>query len=34
MEDIGEGLILNLIDIISFFDQEEMLDVIEALEEK
>ena len=34
MEDIGEGLILNLIDIlidISFFDQEEMLDVIRLL---
>ena len=33
MEDIGEGLILNLVDIISFFDREEILDVIEALED-
>ena len=33
MEYMGEGLILNLVDIISFFDREEILDVIEALED-
>ena len=32
MESRGEGLILNLVDIISFFDREDILDVIEALE--
>ena len=33
MEYMGEGLILNLVDIIAFFDREEILDVIEALED-
>ena len=32
MESRGEGLILNLVDIISFFDREDILNVIEALE--
>ena len=29
----GEGLILNLVDIISFFDREDILDVVEAMED-
>ena len=29
----GEGLILNLVDIISFFDREDIVNVIEALED-
>ena len=33
MEHIGEGLILNFVDIVSFFDQEDILDVVEALED-
>ena len=32
MQSKGEGLILNIVDIILFFDREEILDVIEALE--
>ena len=32
MQSKGKGLILNLVDIISFFDREEIIDVIEALE--
>ena len=32
MQSKGEGLILNLVDIISFFDREDIIDVIEALE--
>ena len=33
MEHMDEEVILNLVDIVSFFDREEILDVIEALEE-
>ena len=33
MENMGEGLILNLGDIDSFFDREDILDVVEALED-
>ena len=30
---MGKGLILNLVDIISFFDREDILDVVEAMED-
>ena len=33
MKNRGEGLILNLVDIVSFFDREDILDVVEALED-
>ena len=33
MEYKREGLILNHVDIIAFFDRKEILDVIEALED-
>ena len=32
-EFLGEGVILNLVDIVSFFDREDIIDVIEALED-
>ena len=33
MYSMGEGLILNLVDIISFFDREDIVDVVEAMED-
>ena len=33
MYSMGEGLILNLVDIISFFDREDIVDVLEAMED-
>ena len=33
MKHMGKGIILNLVDIVSFFDREDILDVVEALED-